>query len=346
MRIVALSSPVKSAYYGQDKREATHTIQQYALSKDIFRVSNKMLLHVPDSNVYEYKKLTIHLDNGVVHECKENEWIQLILTMEKKNVCSDFDINIVYFINTLVNNTTYLFLMKAQLTHLLSTGLMEHAHLYIECCGTDPQFIFHVENIMSSQRMHNITVNMHPENNHEYFGIHRVWQLHQDYTGDPHHHITLYFHSKGISHYTFTKENAYPEYVKKIFDKVIVPWEKVLSIFEKEHHIDKIGYAYHPCGFIWYNFWWVRGSYCRKLERPIRTDRRHYYEDYIGRQPRDQNNPIFQQTERLETPNTHEWYHISCENCYGLVIPHPCCGEEVTVTLNKSVGHNDSIAMK
>ena len=85
MRIVALSSPVKSAYYGQDKREATHTIQQYALSKDIFRVSNKMLLHVPDSSVYEYKKLTIHLDNGVVHECKENEWIQLILTMEKKN---------------------------------------------------------------------------------------------------------------------------------------------------------------------------------------------------------------------------------------------------------------------
>ena len=69
MRIVTLSSPVKSAYYGQDKREVTQTIQQYALSKDIFRVSNKMIFHVPDSSVYEYKKLTIHLDNGRVHEC-------------------------------------------------------------------------------------------------------------------------------------------------------------------------------------------------------------------------------------------------------------------------------------
>jgi hypothetical protein len=36
-------------------------------------------------------------------------------------------------------------------------------------------------------------------------------------------------------------------------------------------------------GWIWYNFWWARSSHIACLEQPIITERRHYYEDWLGR---------------------------------------------------------------
>lgn len=45
----------------------------------------------------------------------------------------------------------------------------------------------------------------------------------------------------------------------------------------------KAGYAMSHGGFVWYNFFWVRDSYVRRLLEPIITPRRHYYEDWLGR---------------------------------------------------------------
>jgi len=228
-----------------------------------------------------------------------------------------FDIDIVYFINTYINNT-YPYLLEAQLKDLLSTKVLDKARLYIECCGTDPLFLLHVQRILGKY-MDRTTVSMHPENNHEYYGIHRVWTQSQEYAGDPDRYILCYFHSKGISHDTFSKENAQSLSVKKIFDTVLRPWEKVMDIFNKNRHIDKVGHSFHPQGFVWFNFWWVRGSYCRLLEKPIETQRRHYYEDYLCRRPISPD-PRFEQHDREEIVISHDIYHLSCENCYGLVL--------------------------
>ena len=38
-----------------------------------------------------------------------------------------------------------------------------------------------------------------------------------------------------------------------------------------------------PAGWIWFNFWWARASYLKKLVEPVRSTRRHYYEDWLGR---------------------------------------------------------------
>jgi hypothetical protein len=35
--------------------------------------------------------------------------------------------------------------------------------------------------------------------------------------------------------------------------------------------------------FVWYNFWYARGSYLNTVEQPIITERRHYYEDWLAR---------------------------------------------------------------
>jgi hypothetical protein len=36
-------------------------------------------------------------------------------------------------------------------------------------------------------------------------------------------------------------------------------------------------------GSVWYNFYYVRGTYLSTVEQPIITERRHYYEDWVGR---------------------------------------------------------------
>lgn len=226
-------------------------------------------------------------------------------------------VDIVYFINTYVN-LTYPFLLQKQLSDLVECGLIRRGHLYIECCGTDSRFSGYVRDVLGAE-MARTTITMHIENNHEYFGIDRVWSLNQEYAGDHSKHIILYFHSKGISHDVFSPQNRCRRDVQHLFDHVIRPWENVLGVFERHPTVDKIGYAYSSVGFIWYNFWWVRGSYCRTVERPIITNRRHYYEDWICRRVRDSSNPIFRQADRTEIDYVSTTYDLTSTNCHGLV---------------------------
>jgi len=47
--------------------------------------------------------------------------------------------------------------------------------------------------------------------------------------------------------------------------------ELIKEIFTIFPIIDKIGYCSGGIGWIWYNFWYVRGSYINKVEMPIKT---------------------------------------------------------------------------
>jgi hypothetical protein len=114
------------------------------------------------------------------------------------------------------------------------------------------------------------------ENEFEYRGILKVYELGQIY--DNPNDILLYFHSKGVTHHKSYESNMNDNY--NIIFKNIDLIKEVFTLFPK---IDKIGYSCGGIGWIWYNFWYVRGSYVKKLEIPIKTTRRHYYEDYLSR---------------------------------------------------------------
>lgn len=222
-------------------------------------------------------------------------------------------VDIVYFINTYTNPDTYQYLMISQLTDLVSMKefMDNHVnHVWIECCGNDPNFMTHISKAIPSSIMSRVTVTMHPENNHEYFGIHRVWSLSQSESA-PCQYI-LYFHAKGVSLQKYTEKEPFNAMGKDLFDNVIQPWKQVFTIFQEQPHVDKVGYCFNAQGIMWYNFWWIRASFAKQLEEPIVTENRYYYEEYSARKPRNPSSP--------SGPFTFQNYHLSHHNCVGLKI--------------------------
>jgi hypothetical protein len=59
-------------------------------------------------------------------------------------------------------------------------------------------------------------------------------------------------------------------------------WKRTISLFKQNKKINKLGlFPSSSNGFIWFNFWWVRGEYINILEEPIITEDRYYYESWL-----------------------------------------------------------------
>jgi hypothetical protein len=230
-------------------------------------------------------------------------------------------VEIVYFINIYKNPDTYHHLLVSQLSDLVSAdSLLDslQGSLWIECCGKDPAFEAHVRSAIPPHLFSRTHITMHEEDNHEYFGMLRVWSLAQHSSS----RFLLYFHAKGITHNKFTAENPRDAFGKELLDTVLRPWKTIVALFHQNPHIDKIGYSFSREGWMWYNFWWARASYCRQLEPPVMTKNRYYYEEYLARRPRRSTHAPRSTTE-TETPLTPENYILSHTNCLGLKIHQP-----------------------
>jgi hypothetical protein len=142
------------------------------------------------------------------------------------------------------------------------------------------------------------------ENEFEYRGILKVWELGQIH--DSPDDIILYFHSKGVTHHSSYSANANDAYniILREFDKV----REIFTIFPT---IDKVGYSAGGNGWLWYNFWYVRGSYIAMCEKPILTQRRHYYEDWLGRKVATQEDRV----STVERPMA--YYENTLAACYS-----------------------------
>lgn len=152
----------------------------------------------------------------------------------------------------------------------------------------------------------NVIIECYYENEYEYRGIKKIWELGQIHNKS--NDILLYFHSKGItrhSSYEFNKDDNY----NVILDDI----EKIKEIFTIFPKIDKVGFVAGGIGWIWYNFWYVRGSYINNVEKPIKTTRRHYYEDYISRKVNCDNDKYCS----YERPIS--YYENTLTSCYGFV---------------------------
>jgi len=151
----------------------------------------------------------------------------------------------------------------------------------------------------------NVIIECYYENEHEYRGIKKIWELGQIYNNR--NDILLYFHSKGV-----TRHNSYESNENYKYNIILKDIELIKEIFTIFPKIDKIGYSCGGIGWIWYNFWYVRGSYINKVEHPIKTDRRHYYEDYISRKV-NSHNDIYCLNER-----PFSYYENTINNCYNI----------------------------
>ena len=122
--------------------------------------------------------------------------------------------------------------------------------------------------------------------------------------------LFLYFHTKGMVHHG--RHTARPAAESTIFDGIIVPWREVVNVFQSNHTVTRVGEFPSPAGWVWLNFWWARTSYIQTLTEPIRTKRRHYYEDWLGR--------LYDET---TNDNEEPGRMADCSTCYSM---HEKCG--------------------
>lgn len=186
-------------------------------------------------------------------------------------------INIVYFINVYVSPIFYKNLIIWQFSDLRKSGILdeEDTCLYIEACTNMPQ---EFSDLIKSLNLPNkIVITFHSENNHEYYGIRRVWELR-----DSEDSYILYFHSKGITRLAIKgRDNIETELLNPT---VIIEWRRNLRILNIFDSVYKVGLCTNR--YVWYNFFWVKPEYLNNLEEPIITTDRYYYEDWLARIPR------------------------------------------------------------
>lgn len=238
-------------------------------------------------------------------------------------------IHVVYFANLFVNPTYGHQLVKEQLFDVHRTGLLEKASLHI-VLSMPPDHLLYDSLQTDIQEMfpshYSFQFHISHENCHEYPGIHMVHSLAFQNTSS--HHYILYFHSKSITRFQGQRESL----EMALHSTVIARWKEVLQIFQHYPHIDKIGSTASEFGFIWWNYWWARASYIVRVESPVKTSRRHYYEDWLCRVPNDPTE--WKKTDPLRQENAFQSgvYDHQVINCWGLsFLPHHQAGRSCNV---------------
>jgi len=120
----------------------------------------------------------------------------------------------------------------------------------------------------------------------EYHGIRKAWEIGQ--LSPERETVIGYFHSKGLTHARTYKDwlnlKGKDWKIPKTLDKeVMSKTDRVFESFDLFPWIDKAGATSGGNGWIWWNFWFARGSYLQEVPEPIITSRRLYYEDWLGR---------------------------------------------------------------
>jgi phospholipid N-methyltransferase len=156
-------------------------------------------------------------------------------------------------------------IVKGQIDDLLFVNL-KPKNMYICICSKKN----YIEEVSKFCESFNPVVSWSQENNFEYPGIHKLWEIRKKYK------FIFYMHSKGMVY----SDSAFRSNSEKITLRgTIYNYRETLKLFENSG-IDKVGLWPSVYGEIFVNFFWIRSSAIPDLE-PVKTKYRFYYESYI-----------------------------------------------------------------
>ncbi len=213
------------------------------------------------------------------------------------NYSLNYTIYTVYFINCLLNPNYFSWLVN----HINLIKEFSN-YIYIECVANLNQ-----REIINRyiKNFNNLQINYYEINEHEYRGIKKVYDLGQIHNNDK--DIILYFHSKGITRFGHFRETIASDY-----NQLLKEIDRVKEIFDIFPNINKIGLMSAQPGWIWYNFWFARGSYISTVEKPLLLDNRYYYEDWLHRSAKPKKNDCYSITPsyyiNFKCPNIGSYY--------------------------------------
>ena len=191
---------------------------------------------------------------------------------------------IVYFVFVNIHNPNWMNIIRGQMMDLRLSGILHHSklHIVMTCPENNINLINNIQKMMNDYTQASIDYTVQYQNNFEYEGIKKVYELSQD---NPNKYI-LYFHSKGMVYNNQQTENSGRTlYEQSLTKYTVYPWEYVLQIFETRDDVSKIGLfpSTDNRTMIWMNFFWVRTNYIQTCENPILTNDRFYYETWLSR---------------------------------------------------------------
>jgi len=187
-------------------------------------------------------------------------------------------IHIIYYVY--VNHPhNWIGTVQGQLEDIISSDLLKMSHLHICLSGnqkTMNQAKEFIDRQFKSVHLLSLDYSFTEENLYEYPGIHKMYTLGVEHPDD----TFLYMHTKSVSRSnsptTRTNDNIY------LTRMTLWNYNKINAIFNNYPHVNKIGLFPSTGGWIWFNFFWVRGSYLAGCREPVISPRRHCYEDWLG----------------------------------------------------------------
>ena len=187
-------------------------------------------------------------------------------------------LNIIYYcwINVEKN---YSNIIGGQLDDLIESGISEVSKLYVVVCCEHDNLINNVEKLFHTKLENKINyeVEFKKENYYEYYGIEKLYSLSLK---EPNSYF-LYFHSKGM--FNYGNINNRHVFEISLTKRTISRFKEVIDLFDNNSQIMKTGVFpsnLHRQNFIWFNFYYARGSYLITCEKPIITTDRYYYETW------------------------------------------------------------------
>lgn len=231
-----------------------------------YKFSNYYYNDLYDYLLYSNNKLIL---NNNYFQKKNNRIYNEKLSIFNASIPKKYNIHIIYYIGIIFNDnwkSWFYYTIK-----LIKQINYDSFNLFILINSENIKK--EIEEIIDKFNIQ-VKINYKYKNENEYTPLKKIWNMSRKFKKS--YDLFLYFHSKDITR--FTCVNMFSEIYSLIID-----YENIIKIFDENYNINKVCYKSSNTGFCWFNFFWVRGSYLQKVEKPILTIRRHYYEDWIAR---------------------------------------------------------------
>jgi len=146
--------------------------------------------------------------------------------------------------------------------------------IYIHICCEEYFLINECKDFINKIGIERIVYSQSSTNQFEYPGLKLLYDLSQQKPENNY----LYIHSKGMvynNHYSIRSVAEQPS-----FRVTLYYHQKAMDTFKDNKNVNKIGIWPSDRGYIWLNFFYIRGGYLQSP--PLISDYRYYYEEYIG----------------------------------------------------------------
>lgn len=193
------------------------------------------------------------------------------------------NINLIYYVY-LNDAANWKAIVSGQLLQVKDYKLFDYAKIYIhitDCYNLEADARALINEIVPAA-----IISVNYQNQYEYPALALLYKLAVQEPAD----IFLYLHTKGMSYNAPSRSTTEAYLLSATFEH----WLPNINLFNKHKQVNKIGLF--PAiwletkarlggvgGWVFYNFWYVRGDYVTRLGEPLLHDSRYYYESWLGR---------------------------------------------------------------